>query len=98
MYVVTVTFILKPGSADVFMPVMCRQAKLSLQLEDACQQFDIAVDPKDENRVFLYEIYDDESSFGVHLKSSHFREFGDSIAKLVQDKHVDCWELVEYTT
>ena len=98
MYVVTVTFILKPGSAKAFMPAMCRQAQLSLDLEEACRQFDISVDTKDENRIFLYEIYDDEASFGGHLESSHFKEFDESIVGLVQNKKVNGWELVEHKT
>lgn len=98
MFIITVTFILKPGKAGQFMPLMLHQARQSLQLETGCQQFEVCVDTEDENRVFLYESYNDKMSFDIHLASEHFQEFNKNAEDCLLDKRVDSWNLMEQTT
>lgn len=96
MFIVTVTFDLKPGSASDFMPAMHRQARLSLEQESGCHQFDVCVDPENENSIFLYEQYTDKASFELHLAATYFKEFDSEVAPLVQEKHVNVWRLEEH--
>lgn len=91
MYVVTVKFTLASGASDAFMPLMHAQAKNSLELESACHQFDVCVDPGDPSTVFLYELYGDEAAFKLHLASDHFKQFDAAVADLVADKQVACY-------
>jgi quinol monooxygenase YgiN len=95
MFIVTVMFNLKPGSAAAFMPAMRRQARLSVERERGCHLFDVCVDLESDTRVFLYEHYSNRASFDAHLESAHFLEFDAAVAPLVQAKQVDFWQLAE---
>lgn len=88
MFAVTVTFTLKPGTRDTFLPLMVKNASTSLLDEPGCQQFDVCLgdDPK---TVFLYEIYDDSAAFSAHLESPHFKSFDAAVADMIAAKVVN---------
>lgn len=88
MFVVCATFKIKPAETTNFMPLMKANAQASLSDEPQCQQFDICVNALDANTVFLYEVYDDESAFKDHLKSSHFLEFDQAVSSMIASRSV----------
>jgi quinol monooxygenase YgiN len=94
MFVVTVTFVLKPGTMAAFMPLMRRQAADSLERESACRQFDILTDAGRPDLVFLYEVYDDRAAFDAHLASAHFVSFDTAVRPMIADKQVSTWTRV----
>lgn len=94
MFVVTVTFVVKPGRMADFLPPMLNQAASSLALEPGCRQFDVCTDPADPEAVFLYEIYDDRAAFDLHLASAHFTRFDAAVADMVAGKTVRTWHRV----
>lgn len=87
MFVVTVTFTLKPGMRDTFLPLMVENASTSLRDEPRCQQFDVCLADEPET-VFLYEVYDDISAFDAHLESAHFKSFDAAVADMIANKTV----------
>ena len=91
MFVIAVEFKIKAAHVAEFRAAMLEQARNSLEREEACRQFDVCFDPKDDSRVFLYEIYDDEAAFQVHLKSAHFLEFVERVKDWTADKRVEAW-------
>ena len=91
-HVVAVAFRLKPGTAGDFLPHMRAQARNSLDREPGCLQFDVCLDPGDENRVFLYEIYRTSADFDVHRTMPHYAEFTEAVAPFIADKTVTIWE------
>jgi (4S)-4-hydroxy-5-phosphonooxypentane-2,3-dione isomerase len=92
-WVVTVEFTIRPGSADPFLKRLAVQAAESLR-EPGCSQFDVCVDPSDEHRIFLYEVYSDREAFGTHLASAHFKDFDAAIRPWVGSKTVAQWRLM----
>ena len=94
MFVITVEFTLREEHRERFMARMFQQARDSLEKEGGCRQFDVAVDPKDPCRVFLYELYDDEAAFQAHLASDHFKGFDRTTADWFTDKEVQAWQRV----
>ena len=48
MYAVTVSFTLRPGARADFLPLMAENARLSLQREAGCRQFDVCTDGGEE--------------------------------------------------
>jgi len=86
MFVVTVTFTLRSGAAEAFLPLMLTNARTSLAEEAGCRHFDVCVNAKAPDTVFLYEVYDDRDAFNVHLASPHFRRFEEATAGMVADK------------
>ena len=94
MYAVCVTFQIKAGMSEEFMPLMQKQAQNSLELEEACHRFDICTDADKPDEVFLYEIYEDAEAFKVHLASDHFKAFDVAIQPLLAGKEVNTYSTV----
>lgn len=87
-FAVTVTFTVKPGDMQAFMPLMLDNARVSLETEAACHQFDVATDPSIPDTVFLYEIYEDRAAFDHHLATPHFKVFDAAVAEMIAAKTV----------
>ena len=94
MYAVCVTFQIKAGMAEEFMPLMQKQAQNSLKLEEACHRFDVCTNAEKPNEVFLYEIYEDAEAFQVHLASDHFKAFDLAIQPLLAGKEVNTYSTI----
>lgn len=92
-YVITVDFQLKPGAIDSFIPLILDNAAASVRDEPGCRQFDVMTPTDGGNRVFLYEIYDDEAAFQAHLKTPHFLKFRDAAAGLFDKQTVNRFHL-----
>ena len=92
MLAVTVRFQVAPEHADAFLERAGQQARDTLEREAACTQFDVCRSLRDPAEVFLYEIYDDEPAFAVHLKTPHFLAFDADVRGWVREKAVEKWE------
>ena len=85
MFVILVPVQIKPGSKDQFVEAIIGDAKGSLDNEPGCQRFDVIQDKGDANRIWLYEVYDDEAAFQAHLETPHFIKFRDATADITID-------------
>ena len=86
-FVITVDFELKPGTLPAFRSLVEINARHSCRDEPGCRRFDVLV-PPGQDRVFLYEIYDNREAFDAHLKTPHFELFNRESAPLIVAKHV----------
>ncbi len=91
---VHVVFEFKPEHRDAFIAAVQLQAKNSLDRESWCQQFDVCISPDQENKVMLYETYDDRAAFDKHKESTHLAEFNVTIADWVVQKEVSVWDIL----
>jgi len=91
MYIVTVSFQIKPAHMAAFMPAMQANADESLLREPDCHQFDVCVARDDPNRVFLYEVYTSAEAFQAHLTMSHFKTFNTQTTPWVESKAVNLY-------
>ena len=87
-YVITVDFRLRPGALAAFLPLILENARRSLADEPGCRRFDVLVPEGIADRVFLYEIYDDERAFEAHCVSPHFHAFAHAARDLSEAKNV----------
>lgn len=87
-FAVVVDFRIKPGTAEPFHRTVSENARLSLEREPGCRQFDVVLPEGEPDRVFLYEIYDDEAAFEAHKATPHFLQFDRESAGLVAAKAV----------
>ena len=94
MHVIAVEFEVKPGHEGDFLVRMKQQAQNSLAREPACLQFDVCMAPESPARIFLYEIYEDEAAFQLHLASDHYKDFDSATADWVISKAVSVWTRV----
>ena len=97
MFVVTVNFSVKRNQIEQFKPLMLENARLSLELEPGCKQFDVCFDSNEPRECFLYEVYDDRPAFETHLQMPHFKLFDAKVAELLDNKIVKTLTLVQGT-
>jgi quinol monooxygenase YgiN len=93
-FVIVVDFKIKPGEMKSFRRLIDENAKASVRDEPGCRRFDVLANPKDADRILLYEIYDDRAAFDAHRQTPHFAAFDRSSAALVADKTVTEYDLV----
>lgn len=94
MFVVTVLFKIHAAHWHAFLASMYRNAATSLSVEPGCRQFDVCEGEAGQFEVFLYEVYDTQADFTVHLGASHFVQFNAETAVWVADKKVQTYTRV----
>ncbi|KQX51327.1 MULTISPECIES: putative quinol monooxygenase [unclassified Ensifer] len=93
-YVVVVDFQIRDGCMDGFLPAMTENAATSLRDEPGCSVFDVCQDPRQPNRVYLYEVYQDRVAFDAHLASPHFQRFNEVSGPWIIEKNVETFQRV----
>ncbi len=93
-YVITVDFEIAPDQHKHFVTLVRENAKRSLADEPGCRRFDVALPHDGPNRVFLYEIYDDEAAFQAHLRSPHFKSFAAATKDMVTGRTITALDLL----
>ena len=88
LYVITVEFVLKPGTMADFRRLIDQNAIDSCRDEPGCQRFDVLVPSAQDDRILLYEIYENRTAFEMHLKTRHFDLFNRNSADMVLSKRV----------
>ena len=86
-FVVTVGFAVKPEYHGAFLDAVSENARTSRAFEPGCSVFDVCEDACG-SEFFLYEVYDEEAAFKVHLATEHFRRFDALVTPWVIDKRV----------
>ncbi len=93
-FVLIVEFRVKPDCLGRFHLLIESNAKASVADEPGCRQFDVLSALEDSTRIVLYEVYDDEDAFKVHLGMPHTQFFlaaakdmitGQTITRLSRD-------------
>jgi (4S)-4-hydroxy-5-phosphonooxypentane-2,3-dione isomerase len=80
--VIAVDIVTRPGAAEAFAALIGTNAAAS-RTEPGCRQFDVCTDPAATDKVFLYEIYDDDAAFDAHLHTPHYLEFAAAAKPLI---------------
>ena len=93
-FTILVDFRLKPGTSDRFRRLIEANARASARDEPGCRQFDVFVPRGEEDRVMLYEVYDDEASFQKHLRTSHYAAFERDSEAMIESSAVIAADLV----
>jgi autoinducer 2-degrading protein len=87
-YVITVEFDVVAAQFDTFLRLMADNAEASRRDEPGCRRFDVCRPRDSENRVFLYEIYDDEAAFQAHLQTGHFKSFATATKDMITARKI----------
>jgi (4S)-4-hydroxy-5-phosphonooxypentane-2,3-dione isomerase len=74
-FVLVVDFEVQPGKSDEVIKLVTENARSSVEREPGCYQFDVLQVPDDPNRMFLYEVYENEAAYQAHSKSEHIQAF-----------------------
>lgn len=79
MYVILVTFKIKPEYRQSFLEASFEDASQSLLNETDCIRFDIFKNANDDQIIYFYEIYSNEKSFEFHKTTPHFLKWKNTI-------------------
>jgi quinol monooxygenase YgiN len=86
MLAVIVEFRIKLAHVDAFEHAIVQNARASRETELGCRQLDVCRDLSDPQLFFLYELYDDEAAFQLHLKTPHFLHMNTTTADWIESK------------
>ena len=86
--VVLVEMLVKPSFVRRFRDLISVNAEASLERESGCRRFDVLLDPNEPRRFVLYEIYDDDEAFELHLRSAHYRSFAEAVKDGIEERSV----------
>jgi autoinducer 2-degrading protein len=93
-FVIIVDFRVQAGRRPEFRQLIDLNAQRSAHTEPGCRRFDVLEPTSEDDRIVLYEIYDDRAAFEAHARSVHFAEFDKASAYLVVSKTVTIFDLV----
>lgn len=85
-FAVWVQFDVKPGQLPAFLDAARLDAQGSVRNEPGCHRFDILQDPEVANRVYFYEVYQDEAAFAAHREMPHFKTYAATTEPMVAAK------------
>ena len=93
MFVLSVDIKLRADNAEAWMKKALENAR-EARKEPGCRQFDVLVDPNDNTRVMLYEVYDDDKAFGAHQQTPHFKKYIAEAVPMVASRERHVWKRV----
>lgn len=70
-----VTLDFNEGAMTGYLKLAHQHKARVLKNEPGCQQFDILTPDDTENRVHLFEVYDDEAAIEMHMNSGHMQKY-----------------------
>ena len=89
---VFVDFKLKPGSFERFFDLMKTHAAASRQ-EPGCLQFDMTTPLEGDNRLLLYELYEDRAAFDYHASTERINKHRAETKELIAEAQLTLCEL-----
>jgi len=66
---------LAPGVREEFLELVTAHQGRVRDREPTCQRFDILEQKGDEEHVCLYEVYDDQAAFDVHVNTDYMKAY-----------------------
>lgn len=95
-FAITVAFELVDGAFAKFHELVSDNARRSVEAEPGCLRFDVLTPANGHGgQVFLYEIYEDQAAFDLHLASAHFKLFDQLSRDLVRSKTIVAYTVDE---
>ena len=85
---ILVEFTIKPDAIARFRELITTNAARSVSDEPGCRRFDVLSSGDEPGRVVLYEIYDDDRAFELHLATPHYKEFAAVAEPLIETRSI----------
>ena len=81
-YALVVSIRIKPENVAAFMEKLEANASAARK-EPGCIAFNVLVDPKDNTKVMLYEVYKSEAAFQEHQAQAPFKAYMEQALSLI---------------
>ena len=86
-------FGVRPERRGDFISLMKEHARLSLETEPGCEQFDVLAQEGGETLVSFYELYRDRQALEAHMNSPHLASARGSYDDMIISKRVTRCEM-----
>jgi len=83
-----VEFDVKPEHRQDFEEIIRSHANRTKEAESGCVQFDVLIPQRDDNKVLLFECYEDAAAFEVHGKSPILAETREKYKDMIVDRKI----------
>ena len=87
MFGIIVKFDVHDDFRETLVRALIEDGEGSLRDEPKTSRFDILEDAANPNRLFLYEVYDDEAAFEAHTNGPHFKKVMKVFDEMVENQH-----------
>ena len=84
-----VTLDFNEGTIKGYLQLAHQHKARVLANEPGCQQFDILIPDNIENRVHLFEVYDDEAALEIHMTSDYMQTYRETSAPMLANRHIN---------
>ena len=81
-----VTMTLKQGTRDKFVDIATGHRGRVLEREPGCHRFDILLPEEEENQVCLYEVYEDQAAFDLHVGTDYMAAYREQTGDMVMGR------------
>lgn len=88
MYCIFISVDLKPGAKARYLELIAENARASVEREPGCHTFDVLLDREQENRVYLYEVYESPQALQAHKETPHYLRDREQINALIERQQV----------
>jgi autoinducer 2-degrading protein len=87
---VVVSYRVRPGKMEEFLPILRAHAKQTKAADPGCLQFDILIPHRVADTVRLHEVYADEAVFTAHNASEELAAYKAASEPLLLERSI-CW-------
>jgi (4S)-4-hydroxy-5-phosphonooxypentane-2,3-dione isomerase len=85
---ILVEFTVKSDAIGRFRELITTNATRSLSQEPGCRRFDVLSSADEPGRIVLYEIYDDDRAFELHLATPHYKDFAAAAEPMIETRSI----------
>ena len=82
-FAIVATFEIAPGRIDDVLPLLLAHRERCLTSEPGTLRFDVLRPRTEENRLMLYELYEDDAAFQVHWEGASLARFRTEAAGMI---------------
>jgi len=72
-YVIIVEFSFDEQQVDSAIDLLLEVQALTLEQEEGCLIYDVLLSEEDPNTIFLYESYENEAAYKIHVNSTYYK-------------------------
>ena len=80
MYIIVAAIQIKEGFKERYISGIIENASSAVKDEPGCSRFDVIQDANDANKIWVYEVYNDEAAFQAHTQAPHYLKFREASA------------------
>ena len=84
-FAIIATFEIEQGQKEALLPLLKAHNKRCVDNESGTLQMDLLEPQDDDNRIMLYEVYQDETAFGQHWNGQYVKQTNEETKGMIKN-------------